>query len=107
MSDKEIGQEDVGGTALQDAKPKLKKPPLFKVLMLNDEYTPMEFVVQVLQVFFAMSVDKATEIMLQVHTRGVGVCGVFTRDIAESKVEQVMQFARENQHPLKLTIEVA
>ena len=107
MSQSHIDDENAGGTALQEAKPKLAKPPLYKVLMLNDDYTPMDFVVQVLQIFFAKNVDQATEIMLQVHTRGVGVCGVFTRDIAETKVAQVTQFAQENQHPLKLTIEVA
>jgi len=107
MSESHKDVISTGGTALQEAKPKLKKPPLFKVLMLNDDYTPMEFVVQVLQIFFAMSVDKATEIMLHVHTRGVGVCGVFTRDVAETKVAQVTQYAQENQHPLKLTIDIA
>ena len=107
MSDSPEDEESIGGTALQESEPKVKKPPLYKVLMLNDDYTPMDFVVQVLQIFFAMNVEKATEIMLHVHTRGVGVCGVFTRDVAETKVAQVTQFAQENQHPLKLTIEVA
>ena len=86
--------------ALQEAK-----PPLYKVLLLNDDYTPMEFVVHVLQDFFAMSNEKATEVMLHVHTRGVGVCGIFPRDIAETKVALVNQFSRENQHPLKCTME--
>ena len=91
--------------ALQEAKPKLRRPPLYKVLLLNDDYTPMEFVVHVLQDFFAMSNEKATQIMLHVHTRGVGVCGIFPRDIAETKVALVNQFSRDNQHPLKCTME--
>jgi ATP-dependent Clp protease adaptor protein ClpS len=80
---------------------------MFKVLLLNDDYTPMEFVVQVLETFFAMSRDKATQIMLHVHTRGVGVCGVFTRDIAETKVAQVTEYAQTHQHPLMCTMEEA
>lgn len=96
-----------GGTALDEAQPKLKQPPLYKVLMLNDDFTPMDFVVQVLKTFFSMSTEKATEIMLHVHTRGVGVCGVFTRDVAETKATQVVQYAREHQHPLKCTVERA
>jgi ATP-dependent Clp protease adaptor protein ClpS len=91
--------------ALQEAKPKLRRPPLYKVLLLNDDYTPMEFVVHVLQDFFTMSNEKATQVMLHVHTRGVGVCGIFPRDIAETKVALVNQFSRENQHPLKCTME--
>ncbi len=103
------GQQDNhdDGVALEEAKPKLKRPPMYKVLLLNDDYTPMEFVVHVLEVFFAMSLDQATQVMLHVHTRGVGVCGLFTRDIAETKVAQVTQFAQENQHPLKCTMEEA
>lgn len=88
-------------------KPKLKKPPLYKVVLLNDDYTPMEFVVEVLQVFFGMDRHKATQIMLHVHTRGKGVCGVFTHDIAETKVSQVNNYARENQHPLLCVMEEA
>lgn len=93
------------GLALQEAKPKLKRPPLYKVLLLNDDYTPMDFVVYVLQKFFSMDNDKATQVMLHVHTRGVGVCGIFNRDIAETKVAMVNQFSREHQHPLKCTME--
>ena len=96
-----------GGLALQEAKPKLKRPPLYKVMLLNDDYTPMEFVVQVLEYFFRMDREKATQIMLHVHTRGVGVCGVFTREIAETKVAQVNDYARSNQHPLLCTMEKA
>jgi ATP-dependent Clp protease adaptor protein ClpS len=96
-----------GGLALDEARPKLKKPPLYKVLLLNDDYTPMDFVVNVLETFFAMPRDKATRIMLQVHTQGKGVCGVFSREIAETKVQQVNSFSRENQHPLLCTLEPA
>ncbi len=91
--------------ALQEAAPKLKKPPLYKVIILNDDYTPMEFVVQVLETFFGMDREKATRIMLHVHTRGMGVCGVFTKDVAETKVDQVNDFSRSNQHPLLCTME--
>jgi ATP-dependent Clp protease adaptor protein ClpS len=82
-----------------------KKPSMYKVLMLNDDYTPMEFVIYVLQNFFALPEEQAAQIMLHVHQRGVGVCGVYTYDIAETKVNQVMDLARENQHPLQCTIE--
>lgn len=91
--------------AVQEAKPRLKQPPQYKVILLNDDYTPMEFVVHILEVFFSMGREKATQIMMHVHTRGMGVCGVFTRDIAETKVEQVNQYSRENQHPLKCVME--
>jgi ATP-dependent Clp protease adaptor protein ClpS len=86
---------------------KSKKPSQFKVLMLNDDYTPMEFVVMVLKRFFNMDLEQATRVMLHVHQRGVGVCGVFPYEIAETKVNQVMDFARENQHPLQCTLEKA
>ena len=86
-------------------KPKTKKPPLYKVIMLNDDYTPMEFVVLVLQEFFRKTQEEATEIMLHVHQRGVGVCGVYTYEIAETKATQVMDLARKNQHPLQVQIE--
>lgn len=90
---------------VQEAKPKLKRPPLYKVILLNDDYTPMEFVVHVLEVFFGMNRELATHVMLQVHTQGKGVCGTYTRDIAETKVAQVNSYARENQHPLLCTME--
>ena len=93
--------------AVEAVKPKLKRPPLYKVVLLNDDYTPMEFVVEVLQVFFGMDRQKATQIMLHVHTRGKGVCGVFTHDIAETKVSQVNSYAREHQHPLLCVMEEA
>ena len=95
------------GLALQEAKPKLKRPSLYKVLLLNDDYTPMDFVVLILQDHFGMTSEKATQVMLQVHTQGAGVCGLFTRDIAETKVALVNQFAREHQHPLKCIMEEA
>ncbi|TPW17611.1 MAG: hypothetical protein FD130_595 [Halothiobacillaceae bacterium] len=97
MSDNPLTDHNHGATTVQEGRPQLKKPPLYKVLMLNDDYTPMEFVVQVLQIFFAMNGDKATEVMLQVHTRGVGICGIYTRDIAETKAAQVNQYATDNQ----------
>lgn len=86
-------------------EPKLKKPPLFKVVMLNDDYTPMEFVVEVLQMFFGMDREKATQIMLAVHTVGKATCGIYPRDIAETKSAQVNQYAQDNQHPLVSEIE--
>jgi ATP-dependent Clp protease adaptor protein ClpS len=93
--------------ALQEATPKLKKPPLYKVIILNDDYTPMEFVVMLLEQFFGMSREKATQVMLHVHTRGKGVCGVFTREIAETKVAQVNEYSRRNKHPLLCAMEEA
>ena len=95
------------GLALEEAKPKLAKPPLYQVVLLNDDYTPMEFVVQVLELFFAMNLEKATQVMLHVHTRGKGVCGVYPRDIAETKVAQVNEYSDRNQHPLLCTLEKA
>ncbi|MCP4285571.1 MAG: ATP-dependent Clp protease adapter ClpS [Gammaproteobacteria bacterium] len=96
-----------GDLTLQEAKPKLKRPPLYKVMLLNDDYTPMEFVVLVLESFFRMDREKATQVMLHVHTRGVGVCGLFTREVAETKVSLVNDYARSNQHPLLCTMEEA
>ncbi|MEL0106032.1 MAG: ATP-dependent Clp protease adapter ClpS [Rhodospirillales bacterium] len=87
------------------SRPKTKKPAMYKVLMLNDDYTPMEFVVHVLERFFSKSHEEATQIMLHVHQRGVGICGVFTYEVAETKVTQVMDLARQHQHPLQCTIE--
>lgn len=93
------------GLALEEARPKLKRPPMYKVILQNDDYTPMEFVVHVLEYFFGMNREAATHIMLNVHTRGKGVCGVFTREIAETKVVQVNDYSRENEHPLLCTME--
>lgn len=95
------------GLVVEKARPKLKPPRMYKVILLNDDYTPMEFVVHVLEIFFRMDRDKATQIMLHVHTRGKGVCGIYTRDIAETKVAQVNEYARENLHPLLCTMEEA
>ncbi|GJL71029.1 MAG: ATP-dependent Clp protease adapter protein ClpS [Nitrosomonas sp.] len=83
----------------------LKPPPMYKILLLNDDFTPMEFVVDVLQIFFSMNQEQATQIMLKVHTEGSGVCGVYPCDIAMTKVEQVLKYAREHQHPLKCVME--
>ena len=98
--------DDSGGTILAErAKPKVKKPPLYKVLLLNDDYTPMEFVVYLLRRFFGMSTEKAEQVMIHIHTRGLGVCGVFPREIAETKVRQTLELAQQNQHPLQCTME--
>ncbi len=93
--------------AVQEAEPKLKRPPLYKVILINDDYTPMEFVVHILESFFAIDRENATRIMLEVHTRGKGVCGIFTHEIAETKVAQVNNYSRENNHPLLCTMEKA
>ncbi|OOV87822.1 ATP-dependent Clp protease adapter ClpS [Oceanospirillum linum] len=95
------------GVAVAPSKPELQRPPMYKVVMLNDDYTPMEFVVEVLSVFFNMDEEKATQVMLAVHTQGKGVCGIFTRDIAETKCAQVNQCSREHEHPLMCDIEQA
>ena len=91
--------------ATAEVKPKIKKPPMYKVVILNDDYTPMEFVVHILQAFFNLQHEKAQNVMLNVHTKGKGVCGVYTRDVAETKVEQVNDYSRQNQHPLLCTME--
>ena len=93
--------------AVQESKPKLKKPPLYKVILVNDDFTPMEFVVEVLQQFFHFTHEKAISTMLDVHTNGRGLCGIFTYEIAETKVSLVTQHAREYQHPLLCTMEEA
>ena len=99
------GGFDEGVVATAEAKPKLKKPPMYKVIILNDDYTPMEFVVHILQAFFNLTHEKAQNVMLNVHTKGKGVCGVYTRDVAETKVDQVNDYSRQNQHPLLTTME--
>jgi ATP-dependent Clp protease adaptor protein ClpS len=102
--------DDEGGTGLGVAtrtRTRTKTPSPYKVLMLNDDYTPMEFVVLVLQRFFKMDIEDATRVMLHVHQRGVGVCGIFSYEVAETKVAQVIDYARENQHPLQCTLEKA
>ncbi len=93
------------GLAVQESKPRLKRPKLYKVLLLNDDYTPMEFVVIILEQFFAKPREVAVQIMLHVHQKGIGVCGVYPRDIAETKVRQVMDFANDHEHPLQCTME--
>ena len=103
-NDKRNGDNPNTGVVVK-ARPKTRKPAMYKVLMLNDDYTPMEFVVHVLERFFQKTREEATRIMLHVHRRGVGVCGVYTYEVAETKVTQVMDLARQNQHPLQCTIE--
>jgi ATP-dependent Clp protease adaptor protein ClpS len=93
------------GTVLETKKSRVKPPPLFKVLLLNDDYTPMDFVVVVLQTFFSMTREQATQIMLKVHREGMGVCGVYPKDVASTKVEQVTAYSRQHQHPLRCVME--
>lgn len=95
------------GVVVAPSRPETARPPLYSVMLLNDDYTPMDFVVDVLTRFFALDLERATQVMLHVHTRGRGVCGVFTREIAESKVAQVNEYSRMNQHPLLCTMEKA
>ena len=94
-----------GTSVITKVKPKTKRPNLYRVLILNDDYTPMEFVVHVLELYFGKNADEATRIMLHVHQRGVGICGVYTYEVAETKVAQVMDDARRHQHPLQCTLE--
>ncbi|ARN76481.1 ATP-dependent Clp protease adapter ClpS [Oceanicoccus sagamiensis] len=96
-----------GDVALAEAKPELKPPSMYQVILLNDDYTPMEFVVEILEMFFNMGREKATQVMLAVHTQGKGVCGIYTKDIAETKAAQVNQYARDSEHPLLAEIEVS
>ena len=98
-----IQQQD--GGLLEAERTRLKPPPLYKVLLLNDDYTPMDFVVVVLQTVFAMSREQATQVMLKVHRDGMGVCGIYTREVAATKVEQVIELAKSHQHPLQCTME--
>jgi len=101
------GNDDEGGRTgvVTQTRPKTKRPRLFKVLLLNDDYTPMEFVVHVLERFFGKGQEEATQIMLHVHHKGVGICGVYTYEVAETKVTQVTDFSRKHQHPLQCTME--
>ena len=103
-NDRKSDEERQTGLLLK-SKPKTKKPSMYKVLLLNDDYTPMEFVTYVLEKFFNKSKQESTDIMMHVHRRGVGICGVYTFEIAETKVAQVMDFARANEHPLQCTME--
>ena len=105
MSERE---RDIGtGLVVEEAKPRLQAPPLYKVIMINDDFTPMEFVVQVLQLFFHLTREQAVQIMLQIHQTGRGVAGIYPAEIAETKVAQVNAYARKNQHPLLTVMEKA
>jgi ATP-dependent Clp protease adaptor protein ClpS len=97
--------QDKDDTLLEAQRSKLKPPPMFKVMLLNDDYTPMEFVVIVLQKFFGMTRERATQVMLKVHREGIGVCGIFPRDVASTKVQQVAAYSRKHQHPLQCVME--
>ncbi len=105
--DRDLDADRNIGVVEEIAKPQLKKPPMYKVVLLNDDYTPMEFVVEILQMFFNLNREKATQVMLSVHTTGRGTCGIFTRDIAETKSAQVNQYAQDSNHPLISEIEAA
>ena len=107
MSDIDPSKDDDGDLAVAETKPQLKKPPLYKVILLNDDFTPMDFVVEILTEFFNMSYEKATQVMLQVHYEGVGVCGTYTKDVAETKVHIVNDYSRQHHHPLMCTMEEA
>ena len=98
-------QHSGDGLALQEAKPALKRPDMYRVLLLNDDYTPMDFVIMLLQSVFRKDHDAATQIMMHVHTKGVGVCGAYTREVAETKVRQVMDLSQQGEHPLQCTME--
>ena len=95
------------GLVVEAARPKLKKPPMYKVLMLNDDYTPMEFVIMILEKLFRMDHEKAVQVMLNVHQKGKGVCGIFPHEVAQTKVAQVLELARQNEHPLQCSMEEA
>ncbi|MBF0219499.1 MAG: ATP-dependent Clp protease adapter ClpS [Gammaproteobacteria bacterium] len=107
MSDNKPQDDDEpeGAVAIAKGQSQLKRPPMYKVLLLNDDYTPMEFVVEVLEHFFHMERHRATQVMLAVHTEGSGVCGIFSRDVAQTKVMQVNEYAQSHQHPLRCTME--
>ena len=100
-----MSAQEHNGSVLEVEKTRVKPPPLFKVILLNDDHTPMDFVVVVLQTVFSMSREKATLVMLQVHREGMGVCGTYTREVAAAKVDQVIEIARKHQHPLQCTME--
>jgi ATP-dependent Clp protease adaptor protein ClpS len=106
-NDPSVNDQSGSTTVLEKREERLKPPPMFEVYILNDDYTPMEFVVLVLQKFFGMGREKATQVMLKVHREGRGVCGVFPKDVASTKVEQVAQFSKQQQHPLQCVMEEA
>jgi len=107
MSERRTDTEQGPGfeLAIEEAQPKIKEPPLFRVVLINDDYTPMEFVVNILESIFSMERTRATQVMLEVHTKGKGICGVYNFEIAETKVAQVMGIAQQHQHPLLCTME--
>lgn len=105
MSDGDLSTDRESGVAIKEAPPELKPPRMYRVVLMNDDYTPMDFVVHVLEVFFRLNREAATRVMLNVHTQGKGVCGVYTKDVAETKATQVNRYSRENQHPLLCEIE--
>ena len=105
MGNQDTQHDKERGVAVQESKPELKRPPMYKVLLINDDFTPMEFVVHILENFFSMDRVKATQVMLTVHTQGKGLCGIYTRDVAETKVNQVNAYSRRHQHPLLCTME--
>lgn len=107
MSDQPEKPEQPGGydLAVEEARPQIKQPPLYRVVLINDDFTPMEFVVEILESVFGMERTRATQVMLEVHTKGKGVCGVYSHEIAETKVAQVMGIAEQHQHPLLCTME--
>ena len=107
MSESDPQNQEPGNVdlAVEESRPKIKQPPLYRVVLINDDYTPMEFVVDILETIFGMERTRATQVMLEVHTKGKGVCGVYNFEIAETKVEQVMGLARQHQHPLLCTME--
>lgn len=109
MSDRRTapGYSDDLDLAVEEARPRVKKPPLYRVVLLNDDYTPMDFVVDVLESIFGMQRMRATQVMLEIHMKGKGVCGVYNFEIAETKVAQVMGIAKQHQHPLLCTMEEA
>lgn len=107
MSEINPSKVNEGDLVVQESRPKLKKPPLYKVILLNDDFTPMDFVVEILIEYFSMSQEKATQVMLNVHSQGVGVCGVFSKDVAETKVQVVNKYSRQHQHPLLCSMEEA
>ena len=97
--------EEVHGVAVAPSEPELEKPSMYQVVMLNDDYTPMDFVVEVLSVFFSMGLESCTQIMMAVHTQGKAVCGTYTKDVAQTKAAQVMEYAKENDHPLMCDVQ--
>ena len=107
MNDQRDENEQHGSydLAVEEARPKIKRPPLYRVVLLNDDFTPMEFVVEILESIFGMERTRATQVMLEVHTKGKGICGVYNYEIAETKVAQVMSIAEQQQHPLLCTME--